>query len=123
MTQAYEVRPDDIPQSVWERALTTWAEMLTVSRTQTSWNKHTFNDVESIALAILNGGRPHDPNAPHSPLEAELHAALDEYVTALVERQNGYTAQNKAFDRICRALGRNTTHEMDQMRLSKAQPQ
>lgn len=45
-----------------------------------------------------------------------IHAAIDRYVDALVERQHGDVAQSKAFDAICEALGRNPTAEMDARR-------
>lgn len=45
-----------------------------------------------------------------------IHAALDGYVSALVDREHGGIAMSRAFEKICEALGRHPTQEMDARR-------
>ena len=45
-----------------------------------------------------------------------INAALDDYVQALILRQHGGSAQSRAFNAICRAMGRDTTRELDAIR-------
>lgn len=44
-------KPSDIPQDVWDLARRIWAEMLTVNHDAPQ--KHSFNDCDEIARAIL----------------------------------------------------------------------
>jgi hypothetical protein len=46
----------------------------------------------------------------------KVHQAIDAYVQALVDRQHGGVAQDRAFNAICEALGRSPTAEMDARR-------
>ncbi len=44
-------KPDDIPQDIWGLARRIWAEMATVNHDAPQ--KHSFNDCDEIARAIL----------------------------------------------------------------------
>jgi hypothetical protein len=55
----------------------------------------------------------------HSNTMHQLQSVIDRYVDALVNRKNGNTAQNKAFDEIAEILGRHPGNEMDAKNMAK----
>ena len=68
----------------------------------------------TAALAVRDEGIPEGERFPLTL--GKVHQAIDGYVQALVDRQHGGVAQDRAFNAICEALGRSPTAEMDARR-------
>lgn len=119
--------PETIPSpavatgGVTEERVRVAADTLQVALNRQGWitsgglAERTARAILTASLAVGDEGIREGERFPVTL--GKVHQAIDAYVQALVDRQHGGVAQDRAFNAICEALGRSPTAEMDARRL------